>query len=357
MMKALILCGGKGTRLRPLTYTRSKQLLPVANKPIVEYVLQHIALAGIKDVGVILSPETQIETKHYFDTSEIVRSQKINITYILQHEPAGLAHAVKTAREFLKNDPFVMCLGDNLMKDSIVEGIHDFQTNNRDAVIFLKEVDDPRSFGVAVLDSAGKIQKLVEKPKDPPSNLALVGFYIFSPLIHTAIDAIKPSARGELEITDAIQKLIEMKGNVSGRQLTGWWLDTGKKDDMLSANSIVLDDYTQRDIQGIVDQASKIVGRVHIAEGAQIFNSTVRGPAVIGRNAIIKDSFIGPYTSIGDRVEITNAAIEHCVILNKAKIEGIQRLEDSLVGEESHVVNKNHRALKLMIGDSATVEV
>lgn len=357
MMKALILCGGKGTRLRPLTYTRSKQLLPVANKPIVEYVLQHIALGDIKDVGVILSPETQVETRHYFDTSDIVASKGIKITYILQPQPAGLAHAVKIARDFLKNDPFVMCLGDNLMKDSIVEGIRDFQTNSRDAVIFLKEVEDPRSFGVAVLDADGNIKQLVEKPKNPPSNLALVGFYIFSPLIHQAIDSIKPSARGELEITDAIQKLIDMKGNVSGRQLSGWWLDTGKKDDLLSANSIVLDDYTQREIKGVVDQASKIVGRVHVAEGAEIVNSTVRGPAVIGRNSKIHNSFIGPYTSIGDRVEITNAAIEHCVILNKAKIDGIQRLEDSLIGEESNVVNKNHRALKLMIGDSATVEV
>jgi glucose-1-phosphate thymidylyltransferase len=356
-MKALILCGGKGTRLRPLTYTRSKQLLPVGNKPIVEYVLQHVDRAGIKEVGVILAPETQNETKNYFDRSSIVKTSGIHIKYILQDAPMGLAHTVKIAHDFLGQDSFVMCLGDNLMKDSIVDGIDEFNRNGLDAMIFLKEVEDPRSFGVALIGSKGEIKNLEEKPKNPQSNLAMVGFYIFSARIHDAISRIKPSARGELEITDAIQELINMKCKVQGRILTGWWLDTGKKDDMLSANTIVLDDYIQTELRGSVDATSKVAGRVSLGEGSIIVNSVVRGPVIIGANTRISDSFIGPYTSIGNNADIKNSSIEHCVILDKVTINGISRLEDSLIGEESCVANKNHKALKLMIGDSAIVEV
>ena len=358
-MKALILCGGKGTRLRPLTYTRSKQLLPIANKPIVEYVLDHINLVGIKDVGIIIAPETSAEIKNYFDNCEVVKKNQIKITYITQDAPLGLAHAVKTARGFLKQDDFMMYLGDNLLKDDVVKQVKEFKKDKLDALVFLKEVEHPEAFGVAQLDAKGNIIHLVEKPKNPPSNLALVGVYLFSPKIHEAIDNIKPSWRNELEITDAIQKLIEMKGKVKGEKLQSWWLDTGKKDDILSANTIVLDEYVKGHIDGKVDKSSKITGRVNIGEGSQVTNSKVRGPAVIGKNVIITDSFIGPYSSIGDNSEIKNSNIEHCVILRGVKISGIARIEDSLIGEDTQVMKnlQNNNALKLMIGDSAIVEI
>lgn len=356
-MKALILCGGKGTRLRPLTYTRSKQLLPIANRPIVEYVLLHVAAIKITDVGIIMAPETQGEIRAYFDNSDVVRKNNIKITYILQDKPAGLAHAVKTARPFLGDSSFIMCLGDNLLKDSVATGLAEFEKEKLDAQIFLKEVADPRAFGVAVLDDKKQIKHLIEKPQVPPSNLVLVGFYLFTKRIHDAIDQIKPSRRGELEITDAIQKLIDTGGRVKGTIFKEWWLDTGKKDDILSANTTVLDEYTKTDIKGTVDDVSVISGRVTVGEGAMIVNSTVRGPVVIGKGAKITNSFVGPYTSIGDGAEITESGIEHCVLLNRSKIIGVGRIEDSLIGEETIVENKKHRALKLMVGDSAIVEV
>ncbi|RMG70905.1 MAG: glucose-1-phosphate thymidylyltransferase [Nitrospirae bacterium] len=355
-MKALILSGGKGTRLRPLTHTMAKQLVPVAGKPILGYVLDHIAQAGIKDVGVIISPETGGEVKAYLGTG---RKWAVKIKYILQEEPLGLAHAVKTARDFLKDDDFVMYLGDNLLKEGVSEAIKKFKKNKPDALIYLKEVENPRQFGVASLNRDGSIKKLVEKPKRPPSNLALVGVYIFSSRIHDAIDRIKPSQRGELEITDAIQELINMGRKVQSQVLEGWWLDTGKKDDLLQANTIVLDEYVKRSITGRVDKNSKVNGRVEIERGARVINSTVRGPVKIGAGAVIENSFIGPFTSIGERVRIVDSVVEHSVILNDSIIKGIERLEDSLIGRGARV-EKNHsrnRALRLMIGDDTTVEV
>lgn len=358
-MKAIILCGGKGTRLRPLTYTRSKQLIPVANKPIVEYVLDHLFNAGIKDIGIIVAPETQDEIKKFFNSIVIVQEKKVSISFILQDSPAGLAHAVKTAQGFLGGDPFVMYLGDNLLKDGLRDGVHQFLNSKLDALISLKTVDNPSSFGVAVLNDAGEIKKLVEKPKDPPSNYALVGVYMFSPRIHDAIAQIKPSLRGELEITDAIQKLLEIGGKVKGNILKGWWLDTGKKDDLLSANTVVLDDFIQTEIRGKVDSGTKLTGRIFVDSNAEVINSTIRGPVVIGKGVKVHNSFIGPYSSIGDNSQIINSSIEHSVILKGALIQGISRLEDSLIGEESKVITAqhNHKALRLMIGDSAVVEV
>lgn len=356
MMKALILSGGKGTRLRPLTYTTAKQLVPVANKPILGYVLGHIHEAGIKDVGVIVSPETGNEVKDYIKDG---MTWSIKVTYILQEEPAGLAHAVKTARDFLGNDDFIMYLGDNLLSHGVKGAIKEFKIQSPDALIFLKEVDNPRQFGVAKLDKRGNVVRLIEKPERPPSNLALVGVYIFTSRIHEAIARIKPSFRGELEITDAIQELINMGCKVKSEILSGWWLDTGKKDDILQANTVVLDEYIKRHVKGKVDRKSQVSGRVTVEKGASIVNSIIRGPVIIGKGSRIKGAFIGPFTSIGDDVTVTDSSIEHSVILNNAFLSGVERLEDSLVGKNTKVIKNSirHKALRLMVGDDSTIEV
>lgn len=355
-MKALILSGGKGTRLRPLTYTTAKQLVPVANKPILGYVIEHIKDAGIKDLGVIISPDTGDEVKRYIDGG---RKWGIRVTFIPQAEPLGLAHAVMSARDFLKDDDFVMYLGDNLLSHGVKDALKKFRRESPQALIFLKEVDNPRQFGVAKLDRKGHIVQLIEKPKRPPSNLALVGVYIFSREIHDAISRIKPSFRGELEITDAIQELIHMGYAVRSEILHGWWLDTGKKDSILQANTVVLDEYIKRDIRGSVDKKSQITGRVTIEKGAVVKNSIIRGPAIIGNQTEIVNSFIGPFTSIGDGVTMLNSVVEHSVVLNNAFLSGIERLEDSLIGKSSRVIKNDsqHKALRLMVGDDSTIEV
>lgn len=355
-MKALILSGGMGTRLRPLTYTTAKQLVPVANKPILGYVIDHIKDAGIKDVGVIISPETGEEVKKYIDNG---KSWGIKVTFIPQSAPLGLAHAVTTARHFLKDDDFIMYLGDNLLSRGVKDAIKKFRSESPAALIFLKEVTNPKQFGVAKLDSKGNILKLTEKPKRPPSNLALVGVYLFSKEIHKAIARIKPSFRNELEITDAIQELINMGYSVKSEILDGWWLDTGKKDDLLQANNVVLDEYIKRQIDGNVDSQSLITGRVTIGPGAIIRESIIRGPVIIGTDTEVLNSFIGPFTSIGDNVKISDSVIEHSVILNNSILYGIDRLEDSLIGKGTKVVKKNthHKALRLMVGDDSSIEV
>jgi len=355
-MKALILSGGKGTRLRPLTYTIAKQLVPVGNKPILGYVIDHIRDAGIKEMGVIISPETGDEVMRYIDGG---KRWGMRVTFIPQSAPLGLAHAVTTAKDFLKDDDFVMYLGDNLLSRGVKDALKKFRQESPQALIFLKEVDNPKQFGVAKLDGKGNIVKLVEKPKRPPSNLALVGVYIFSKEIHDAISRIRPSFRGELEITDAIQELINMGHKVKSEVLDGWWLDTGKKDDLLQANTVVLDDYIKRDIKGSIDRCSQVTGRVAIAKGAVIRESIIRGPVIIGKDTEITNSFVGPFTSIGEGARITHSVIEHSVILNHAVLSGIERLEDSLVGKNTRVVKKHthHKALRLMVGDDSVVEV
>ncbi len=354
-MKALILSGGRGTRLRPLTFTMAKQLIPVANKPILGYVLDQTSKAGIKDTGIIIAHETGEYVKDYVKDGS---AWSIKVTYMPQ-EPLGLAHAVKTARNFMEDESFVMCLGDNLLGEGINKLVEKFNAEKLDALILLKEVENPTAFGVAVLDGKGNVIKLIEKPKEPPSNLALVGVYVFSPRIHEAIDRIKPSWRNELEITDAIQELINMGYNVKSEVLNSWWLDTGKKDDILTANSIVLDEYIKNEMYGSLDNKSKITGRVKIERGTVIVNSIIRGPVAIGRNTHIGNSFIGPYTSIGDNTDIVNSSIEHCVILENVQVKGIERLEDSLLGKDVKI-SKNHnghKALRLMIGDYSEIEV
>jgi len=355
-MKALVLSGGKGTRLRPLTYTGAKQLVPIANRPILAYVFDNLAKAGIKEVGVVISPETGDEIRLTMGDGS---NWGIKVTYIMQTEPRGLAHAVMTASAFLGDSSFVMYLGDNLIGCGIESFIETFHTSKADAVILLKPVDNPQSFGVAEVDKDGKILCLEEKPRKPKSNLALVGVYIFSKEIHKAIGDIKPSPRGELEITDAIQRLITDGKAVQSHLLDTWWLDTGKKDDMLAANTVVLDEWFKRDIRGQVDEKSVVTGRVTIEEGAVVKNSTLRGPLVIGEGAVVEDSFIGPFTSVGASTVIKKSIIEHCVILAGAEIDHVNRMEDSLIGRGARVVKCHHKheAMRLMIGDDSLVEV
>jgi glucose-1-phosphate thymidylyltransferase len=330
----------------------AKQIIPVANRPILSYVIQHISEAGIRDAGIIISPETGPQIQ-----ASLGKNSQLNFTYITQELPLGLGHAVKVARHYLADDPFVMYLGDNLIGQGIREFVKAFQTSKADAVILLKEVDNPAMFGVAQVDGRGRIQRLVEKPKEPPSNLALVGVYFFSPRIHDAISQIKPSLRGELEITDAIQNLLEQGCLVESFLLKSWWLDTGKKDDLLEANRLVLDEWAQRETKGVVDAESRVVGRVRLETGVQVMRSEIRGPAVVGQETIITDAFIGPYTSIGRDCSIKRSALEHCVLLDGVKIEGIERVADSILGRNAVVrgVRGSYQALRLMIGDDAEV--
>jgi glucose-1-phosphate thymidylyltransferase len=356
-MKGLILSGGKGTRMRPITHTAAKQLLPVANKPILFYGIEALVDAGIAEIGIIISPETGQDVK---DSVGDGKRWGIKIEYILQDAPSGLAHAVKTARPFLKEDPFVMYLGDNLIKDGVGPLVRRFEEGKADAFILLKEVANPSSFGVAQLTPDGRIVCLEEKPAKPKSNLALVGVYLFNKTIHKAIDEIKPSKRGELEITDAIQRLIETGHHVDSHILESWWLDTGKKDDMLEANRVVLDEMTDVSMLGTTDGGSRISGRVHIGKGSILKNCTVRGPAMIGEDCVLEHSYVGPFTSIGDGARVSHAEIEHCILREKCQIIDFHgRIEDSLIGVNVELTRSNskHFAFRLMIGDDSKVEV
>jgi glucose-1-phosphate thymidylyltransferase len=357
-MKALILSGGKGTRLRPLTYTGAKQLVPVANKPILWYGIEEMVAAGITDIGIIISPETGEEVKTKTGNGDKFGA---SITYILQEQPDGLAHAVKIAQPFLEDSPFVMYLGDNLIQQGDLSYfLKQFQQQHHDALILLRAVDNPSAFGVAKVDESGKVLELIEKPKIPPSNLALVGVYFFSQIIHQAITCIKPSARGELEITDAIQHLITQKKQVLACKLEGWWLDTGKKDDLLEANRLILDTSLQTSIEGIVDSQSQVIGRVEIGSGSKVINCTIRGPVIIGDNCHLENCFIGPYTSVANESTLVDTELEHSVVLQGAKISGIsQRIIDSLIGQRAQVTLEPRRpkALRFMIGDDCQIEL
>jgi len=354
LLKGLILSGGKGTRLRPLTHTAAKQLVPVANKPILFYVIENLARAGVLDLGIIISPETgELVKESVGDGSRF----GVSITYIPQEHPRGLAHAVQTAQDFLQDSPFVMYLGDNLISSDIGLFLQAFQEGGLDALVLLKEVDNPSQFGIAELNGRGGLVRLVEKPKQAPTNLALVGVYFFSPAVHAVIETLKPSWRGELEITDAIQKLLETGKKVDWRQLEGWWLDTGKKDDLLSANTQVLDTWCLREILGEVDEGSQVNGRVNLGAGTRVVRSTIRGPAVIGEDCLIQDSFIGPFTSIGSNSRVENSVIEHSVLLAGSTVSHVDRLEDSLLGRNARVARHNrHRSLQLLLGDDTVVE-
>jgi len=352
-MKALVLAGGEGTRLRPITHTSAKQLVPVANKPVLYYCLESLAEAGIKDVGMIVG-ETKDEVKAAIGDGSAFG---LNITYIEQLKPLGLAHAVKISEDFLKDDDFVMFLGDNLIKDGIKSLVEEFNQSKSNAHILLAEVEEPERFGVAKLNG-GKVVQLVEKPKNPPSNLALVGVYMFDKSIFKAVNSIKPSWRDELEITDAIQYLIDTGLHVEPHIINGWWKDTGKLEDMLEANRMILESIGEC-CQGQVDKESKIHGRVHLEEGSQVVQSVIRGPAIIGKNTVIKNSYVGPFTSIYYDCSVENSEIEHSIILEGSKVTDMHRIEDSLVGKNVNVckTKQKPKAYRLMLGDNSNVEV
>ncbi len=355
-MKALILSGGRGVRLKPLTNTIAKQLLPVANKPILYYILEQITAAGVNDIGIVVSPETGEKIEEAVGDGSYWNAK---ITYILQPKPLGLAHAVKTAQDFLVNSPFILFLGDNLIEDEIKNFVEEFNQQSPDALILLKETSTPHLFGIAELDKLGKVSRLVEKPKEPKSNLAIVGVYLLTSEIHQAIAQIKPSRRGELEVTDAIQKLIDMGGTVQSHILTGWWLDIGKKDDLLEANRVVLEGLLQPSIKGEVSPNSQVMGRVEIREGASVENSIIRGPLSLAEGCRVKDSVIGPFTSIAAKTVIEHSCIERSVILEGCSISNIELLEDSVIGRCAKVIglSRNVKVARFFVGDYERVEL
>lgn len=353
-MKALILSGGKGTRLRPITHTGAKQLVPVANKPILFYAIEAIRDAGITDIGIIVG-DTHEEIKAVVGAGE---KFGVKVTYIHQEAPLGLAHAVKIAEDYLGDEQFVMFLGDNLIKDGITALVEEYSRSEANSQILLAHVPNPQDFGVAILDG-DRVAKLIEKPKDPPTDLALVGVYMFDHNIFEAVNAIKPSARGELEITDAIQYLIDHGYRVDSHIIGGWWKDTGSLTAMLEANRLMLEDI-ETDISGEVDKSSQIMGRVSVGLGTRIINSCVRGPAIIGEGCVVENAFIGPFTSVNDRVTICSSEVEHSIILEDCKILNIgSRLEDSLIGKNVTIEKdaKKPKAYRMMLGDNSAVSV
>ena len=353
-MKGLILSGGNGTRLRPITYTSAKQLVPVANKPVLFRVIETIRDAGIDDIGIIVGNTAAEVMAAVGDGAKF----GVKVTYIQQDAPSGLAHAVKIAHPFIGDEKFVMFLGDNCIQGGISGLIKQFQDSTYNSQIVLKEVPNPRSFGVAELNPDGSILRLVEKPKEPKSNLALVGIYMFDNSIWHAIDSIKPSARGELEITDAIQALVDTGKTVFPYVHKGWWIDTGKKDPLLECNRLVLE-VLEACNDGNVDAGSQIEGRVVIMKGAKVVNSRIRGPVVIGSDSKIENSYIGPYTSVGNGCSIVNSELEHSVLLDGCTVTDVHKMTDSLLGRNVQVVRSQHlpRALRLMLGDDSKVEL
>ena len=354
-LKGLILSGGRGTRLRPITFTSAKQLVPVANKPVLFYGIEAMAAAGIDEVGIIIAPETGAEIREAAgDGSQF----GVRIEYIVQDEPAGLAHAVLTAEPFLGRSPFVMYLGDNLLQGGMEELVTEFRDHEPEALILLTPVPDPQNYGVAELGGDGSGVRLVEKPPQPATDLALVGVYMFTPLIHDAARAIEPSGRGELEITDAIQWLVDNGKRVEPHVVRGWWKDTGRLDDMLEANRLILDTLVRR-IDGELNGA-QVDGRVVVEAGAVLERATVRGPAIIGAGAQVRDAYIGPYTAVGRRCVIERAEVEHSILLEGSSVRNLDgRMESSLLGRDVAISrgDRQPRAYRFMVGDKSEIGI
>ncbi len=348
-MKGLIISGGYGTRLRPITYSQQKQLIPVANKPILFYAIEDVIGAGAKEIGIVLGPNKK-------QVMKTVKSENwaVEIDFIYQGKPKGLAHTILVAEDFL-DDEFVMYLGDNILREGIVEHAKRFKENNYDASIMLTEVKNPQQFGVADINEDGTIERLVEKPEVPPSNLALVGIYFFKPVILEACKSIKPSWRNELEITDAIQWLIDNGYEVGWTKVEGWWKDTGKPEDILEANRLILDDI-QTKSDGTAKN-SRIIGRVIIEKGTEIKDGIVKGPSIIGKDCVIKNSYIGPYTSIGNECVIEDTEIEDSIIMDRSEIIEGGRIIESLIGKEVKIKRKTDlpNGMRLIIGDNSEI--
>jgi glucose-1-phosphate thymidylyltransferase len=354
-LKGLILSGGAGTRLRPITHTSAKQLVPVANKPVLFYGIEALVEAGISDIAVIIAPHTGEEIRQAAGDGSDFGAR---ITYIEQEAPLGLAHALLTAEEYLGQSPFVMYLGDNLLRDGIIDLVEVFRRSEPDALILLTRVADPSAYGVAELDGE-RVVRLVEKPQDPPSDLALVGVYMFTPAIFEAAHSIEPSGRGELEITDAIDSLIESERRVEPHIVKGWWKDTGKLEDMLEANRLVLEDIEPR-IDGELDSESRVEGRVAIEKGARLERTIVRGPAIIGAGAQLTDAYVGPYTAIDRDVVITGSEVEHSIVLAGSSIRNLHaRMEASLLGKNVSLSRSEGmpKTLRFLVGDNADISI
>ncbi len=353
-MKGLILSGGKGTRLRPITYTGAKQLVPVANKPVLFYAIEDLVEAGITDIGIVVG-----------DTGDQVRAAVgdgstfgAHISYIQQDAPLGIAHGVKIAEAFLGKDRFVLFLGDNFIRDGIIPLVDEFRRGEANSQILLYRVKNPQDFGVAEL-ADGRVKRVVEKPPDPRSDLAVIGIYMFDHHVFEAVKNIKPSARGELEITDTIQYLVDRGLVVKPQIITGWWIDTGKKDDMLEANRLILETF-ETEVRGVLTGGSQLLGKVVVEEGALIEDSVVRGPAIIGRNTVIRNSFVGPFTAIDHDCLVENSEIEHSIVLENCRILDIpSRIADSLIGRNVEVTASpiKPKAIKLMLGDYSRVGI
>jgi len=353
-VKGLILSGGKGTRLRPLTYTSAKQLVPIANKPVLFYGIEAIAEAGIRDIGIVVG-DTQAEIRAAVGDGS---KWGVRVTYIEQDAPRGLAHAVKISESFIGRDPFVMYLGDNLLNKGITQFVQEFSREGPAAQILLARVPDPQMFGVAELRD-GRVVRLVEKPKEPIGDLALVGVYMFGPQVFESVNRIRPSFRNELEITDAIQDLIDQGLTVRPQIVDGWWKDTGKLEDMLEANRLILETFERR-VDGDIDAESRVEGKVVIEAGAVVERSVIRGPAVIGRGARIIHAYVGPYTSIMNDVEIQDSEIEHSIVLECSSLRDLaNRVTDSLIGKNVRIyrVPVKPSAYRFMLGDNSEVGI
>jgi glucose-1-phosphate thymidylyltransferase len=353
-MKGLILAGGFGTRLRPLTYTGAKQLIPVANKPIIFYGIEALVKVGVEEIGIVVG-DTKEEVMNTVGNGE---KWSIKIQYIYQEAPLGLAHAIKISRDFIGDAPFMMYLGDNILKDNLGNLVSQFQKNKPNALILLTEVTNPQEFGVAVVDEKGRVKKLVEKPKEPPSNLALVGIYLFDKEVFRAIENIRPSWRNELEITDAIQWLLDNKYQVESQIVKGWWKDTGKPEDIIDANLLILEDIESEDHGKVVD--STVSGRVKIGKGALIEKSIIRGPAIIGEDARIIRAYVGPFSSIGNNVTIENSEVECSVIMDGATIRNLEkRIDRSILGKNVVInqIDESPRTHRFILGDQSYIEI
>jgi glucose-1-phosphate thymidylyltransferase len=353
-MKAIIPCAGRGKRLRPLTFTNSKPLIPIANKPLILYAIDKLKAVGISEIGIIVSDNTR-------DMQDVLGDGKdkgVEISYIQQDEPLGIAHTIKVSRDFLGDESFIMYLGDNLVEEGLQNAVQNFEHNSANGVIFVYPTDKPQLYGIAVIED-GRLKRLVEKPKDPPSNLATIGIYIFDKTIHSIIETLKPSDRGEYEITDAIQGLIDSGAHVEHYPLKGWWIDAGNPDDMVEANRLVLQDLKSGNL-GSCDESSDIRGNVAIGKNAIIENSIIRGPVLIGNDCIIKNAFIGSFTSIGSCSRLENCEIEYSVVMDNCEIKNIEeRIDNSILGRNVRVkrTERRPRSYKLVLSDESSADL
>ena len=354
-MKGLILAGGSGRRLRPITHKTAKQLVPIANKPILHYVIEDLVGVGITDLGIVVGDTGKEIEKSVGDGSQ----WNADITYIRQEEPLGLAHAVLISESFLGQEKFVMYLGDNMFEDSLHEVVEDFEKSSTNARLLLAKVDNPQAFGVAEVDEQGAIKGLVEKPENPKSDLALVGVYLFDPTIHRAVKAIEPSDRGELEITDAIQWMIDEESNIEHRTLKGWWIDTGKKDPLLLCNELILGKIETL-LLSQIDETVTLKGEIVAGENVEIIDSNIQGPVVIGSGVKIERSNIGPYVSIGDECKIEDSSVERSVLMEKSYVSGVTQLTKSVLGREVEIDGKeteSQESTSVMLGDRTKVNL